>query len=372
MNIYRSSSILRLIAFFIVAIMLVCTFGFTVDGWSFKGKYDDTATNPKNDNQISNESDIINTDAIISSPNTEPEIYIPEYVNALTGLETTKTLSEKRPIAVVMSADNASYATSYADILAELPIEDGSTRFVAFITDTKDMGKIGSIAPSRNYISNLAFYLNAISISYGNDDSISYSGCDISQSRFDLTNSSGYHYSEYTHYQYSNSDLLNAGIKNLGITISSTKSLLPYLFNDFGNDNTKGVIKAENIKIAFSDSSLTEFNFNHETGKYTLSKNGEEKIDHLNGNNLLFNNCLILFADSVTYEGANGSQMVMNTIGSGSGFYFTEGTVTSIFWCADEENGLKIIDESGDPLIVNRGNTYIGFVKSSKIQSVTF
>lgn len=369
MNISRSSSTIRLIAFFLVAVILICTFGFTVDGWSFK----------KNANiNIGNEKNNISDDKIAGIPNediptnTEPEIYIPDYVNSLTGLETTEALSKRRPIAVVMNTDSASYATSHADIVAELPIEDGTTRLVAFITDTQSIGKIGSIAPSRNYISNLAYYYGAIPICYGNDDSISYSGCDVNESTFDLAKNSGYHYSEYTHYQYTNADLINAGIKNVGISTTNNELTLPYTFNDFGNDNVKGDMKAENVQIVFSDSSVTGLVFSKETGGYTFTKDGAYKKDQLNDVSISFKNCLALFADSVTYEGTLSSQMVMNTIGSGTGFYFTEGTVISVSWSANADNGLKIISESGEILTLNRGTTYLSFVKSSRLQNVTF
>ncbi len=373
MNISKSSSPVRLIAFFLVAVILISTFGFSVDGWSFKDKNDGVLANGESNNtQNTNNSENGSTDEEKAPSNDEPQVYIPEHINALTGLETSEELSKKRPIAVVMNTDSASYATSYCDMMAEFPIEDGTTRLLAFITDTRNIGKIGSIAPSRNYISNLAYYYDAIQVSYGNDDSVAYSGCNVSESLFDLTINTGYHYSEYTHYQYTNADLLNAGIKNVGISIAKNEKSAPYSFNDFGNDAIKGQMKAENIQIPFSDSSVTELVFSQELGKYTLYKGREVKKDLLNDTPLSFTNCLVLFADSVTYEGVGGSQMVMNTVGSGMGFYFTEGTVMNISWSGDTDGGLKIFDESGNLLTVNRGNTYLGFMKSSRLQSVTF
>ncbi len=92
----------------------------------------------------------------------------------------------------------------------------------------------------------------------------------------------------------------------------------------------------------------------------------------LNGKNVNFANCLVLFADSITYENFDGEQMVMNTLGQGTGYYFTSGTATGISWSADANGNMTILDESGEKLTVNRGNTYIGFVKSSKVQNVTF
>lgn len=367
MNISKSSSTIRLIAFFLVAATLICTFGFTVDGWSLRNKNNGITSSNENNNEIG--------DTGLETPSTdlpttnEPEIYIPEFVNSLTGLETSEQLSKKRPIAIVMNSDSALYATSRADFIAEFPIEDGSARMLAFITDTNEIGKIGSISSGRNYILNISRYYGALPICYGIEDLAQGSNYnDI----FDLTKYTGYHYSEYTQYQYTNDDLLAAGIKNASIDMTNTAVSVPYLFNPFGSEPVKGDVKAENIRIAFSDSSVTELKFSKESRVYTYLQNDEVKKDLLNDNYLSFSNCLVLFADSITYEDSNGTQMVMNTIGKGIGYYFTEGTVTSISWNADTNNGLTILTESGDTLTINRGKTYVAFVKSSKPQSVTF
>ena len=45
MNMCKGSSLVRLIAFLLVAIILVCTFGFASDGWSFKDKITNNTNN---------------------------------------------------------------------------------------------------------------------------------------------------------------------------------------------------------------------------------------------------------------------------------------------------------------------------------------
>ena len=369
MNISKSSSIIRLIAFFLVAVTLICTFGFTVDGWGLKDNNTSIISGNNNNNNSINDEALESPDTDLPV-NNDHEVYIPEFVNALTGLETSEELSKKRPLAIVMDTDSALYATSNADIIAEFPIEDGATKMLALITDTNGIGKIGSIAPSRSYILNVANFYNGIPICYGTEDVVQNKG--FTEDIFDLTKYSGYHYSEYTHYQYTNADLIAAGIKNAGIGMTNDVTSAPYLFNPFGNKSVKGNVKAENVKITFSDSSVSELEFSKESGIYTYSHNGEVKKDLLNDSSLSFSNCLVLFADSVTYEDSNGTHMVMNTIGKGIGYYFTEGTVTSISWNTNTDNGLTILTELGDSLTINRGKTYVAFLKSSKPQSVTF
>ena len=373
MNILKSSSPIRLIAFFLVAVMLICTFGFAVDGWSFKEKSNDKITGTAGGNaQKPSNSQSDNSGEEKEPADTEPEIYVPKYTSYITGLEVSEALSKRRPIAVVMNADNAGYSISAADLLAEFPTEDGSTRIMALITDFSSAGKIGAILPTRNYISNLACYFGAITLSYGIDDSVFYDSCDFSSSHFDLTQYSGYHYSEFSQYQYTNSDLLFAGLKNASLSTAKIEKELPYLFNEFGKEPISADTKAQSVSIVYSDSSSTELLYSADTSKYTLYKNNEIKKDMLNSKNVDFTNCLVLFADSITYENFDGEQMVMNTVGQGTGYYFTSGTATGISWSADANGNMAILDESGEKLTVNRGNTYIGFVKSSKVQNVTF
>ena len=373
MNILKSTSPIRLIAFFLVAVMLICTFGFAVDGWNVK---DDTENKPsgKNpeQNQGSTDLDKNDTKEDESQDTTTPEIYIPKFTSYITGLEVSEEISNKKATAIVMNPSGSSYAISSAELVAEFPIEDGSTRFLAFITDWSSAGKIGAILPTRSYISNLACYFDALTLSNGIDDSVFYKACDFSGSHFDLSKHSGYHYSEFTHYQYTNPDLLNAGLKNVGLSTVKNDKALPYVFNEFGAAPICSSTEAASISIQYSDSSDTEFHYSADSLKYTMHKNGEEKKDMLNGKNVEFANCLVLFADSITYESANGSQMIMSTASGGTGYYFTNGSAFTISWSADTDGNMTLFDDGGNKLTINRGNTYIGYVKSTRIQSVSF
>ena len=62
----------------------------------------------------------------------------------------------------------------------------------------------------------------------------------------------------------------------------------------------------------------------------------------------------------------------MNTIGEGRGLYFTNGSCTEINWKSDADGNLKFLNVDGSSLIVNRGKSYIAYVKSSRTDSVIF
>jgi hypothetical protein len=75
----------------------------------------------------------------------------------------------------------------------------------------------------------------------------------------------------------------------------------------------------------------------------------------------------VLFADTVTYENESGAQITFNTVGHGKGFYFTGGTYSEITYAATDK-GMHLYDSNGEILTVNRGKTYIGYMKSSALE----
>jgi hypothetical protein len=90
----------------------------------------------------------------------------------------------------------------------------------------------------------------------------------------------------------------------------------------------------------------------------------------LNDKKVGFKNIFILFTDTMTYEGTSSTEMVMNTIGSGTGYYLSNGVGQSLTWESDVSGSLSFYDETGSKLTINRGSSYLGFVKSAKAADV--
>lgn len=369
MNKNKLSNPVRLIAFFLTAAVLICTFGFTVDGWNINIFTDN------NNNQAMFPDPPDNEDEGDSSAGTtpdEPEVYIPEFVDRITGLEVSEEIADKAHLAFVMNPNLPIYGISNAELLSEIPTEDG-TRYLAFISDIDNLWKIGSLTPTRGYISNIAKYYGSVTVANGCDDSIQYGKCDTNGMALDLSNGS-YHYTEFTSNVYTNRDLLSSGILTSGIDQSMISApTLPYDFPDFGSEpiafDGGSVIK---ITINRGRDSVSDLIYNSETGKYTLCKNGMAVTDSLNGKTASFDNCFVLSADSITYDNAESNQMVMDTIGQGKGYYFTGGSFTEISWVGCDDGTLTFFTTDGERLKANRGTTYISFIKSSKTDSILF
>ena len=125
-------------------------------------------------------------------------------------------------------------------------------------------------------------------------------------------------------------------------------------------------MNASRITVSQSSKSVTEFKLNSETGEYLLYHNGIIKTDAINNKSAEYKNCFVLFADSVTYDNTECSQMVMDTIGSGRGYYFTNGGAIEINWVGTTDGSLTFYTTDGQRLCINRGRSYISFLKSSR------
>ena len=371
MNKNTLSNPVRSIAFFLTAVILACTFGFTVDGWQeIGGEASAENKEPEEDHPEDTENPGNQENFEQEEIPKEPEIYIPEYTSRLTGLEISEDRSKAGMLAFVMSSNLPAYGISSAEILCEIPIENGGTRMIAFISENENLWKIGSITNTRGYISNIAKYFGSTLISYGNDDSTSYQKCDLKDSILDFSANDGYHYTEYTSNVYTNRDLLISALAN-NRTESSDQhySPLPFVHTKFGEELISFDALANKIKLT-EGGAADELRYDAEIDGYSLYKNGSAIIDMLNGNTTLFTNCFILFANSVVYDNSNGNQMVMDTIGDGGGYYFTNGSFCEIRWTATVGGIMTFYTADGEKLCVNRGTNYISFLRSSQAEKI--
>ena len=349
MNNKKTSNHVRLIAFFLTATTLICTFGLTVDGWQSSNN---DSVNNKQDNDLLNDtvSDISDEKCFFS---------------LLTGLSTTEDKANERPFAFIFDSIN-SYGISASEVLIEIPIEDGEARYLALMNDVSELKKIGSIACTRGYINNLIKYFDSIGVHNGCDDIIAYDSLDISDNSIDLSVSEDYGYTENKDRIFTNYSLINSGINDLGInTKVKDKKKTPFYFS---NDIVKYEKQALEVSLGLSEKSYIKLIYSSDGGKYSYYNNDIKKTD----SPLEFTNCFILFADSITYDNVNGVQLVVDTLGGGTGYYLTNGTYTSINWIADSSGTITFYIDKSEKLVINKGNSYIGFFRSSYATNVLF
>ena len=91
----------------------------------------------------------------------------------------------------------------------------------------------------------------------------------------------------------------------------------------------------------------------------------------MNGSDISYKNVFVLFANSTTYESADGTELTIDTYAGGSGYYASNGQMTEINWRLSDDGSLIFTTLNGEILKVNPGNSYISYYKASVSSDVT-
>ena len=274
-----------------------------------------------------------------------------------------------KPLCVIYDSDAPLYGISSAMLTVEIPIEGSDTRLLVFTDKATEAGKLGALAPTRDYITNIASFFGAVPVYLGNDDRFPYSAISQEDDYIDFAEIDGYCYTEYGMYNYTNADLLHAYIQNNGIgMVMSASPDMPYDFSE-DNEAPHGTIKATTALIQFDKSSTTELIYSASTGKYKIQKNTRPLTDKLDDTAPSYDNALILFSNAITHETADATELIIDTLGGGEGFYLNDGLATEISWTVSDEGNLELFDADGNKLLIKRGSSYIAFAKASMSSS---
>ena len=376
MNSLKIRNVIKAVAFFLIAAIITCTVAFASGDWQSNQDGPDSG-NADNEEILDNGETDENKDGDNKNPtdseNTSPDVSVgdpvPEYIDYITGLEITREESKDAPFSFIYDPNSSLYGISSAQMVIEIPTEDGNTRFITVTRNPYDLGKIGGIAPSREYFSSFISYFGANAVSYGSDDRFQYTEQNTAVT-LDLSKINGYSYTEYTDYVCTNGDLIEAFVRNQYISTQAAEVTMPFRFYAYGSKYDLIGKNAATVTVKYSDNNITLFTYSRSDGKYTLSKNGEVVKDRLNDKELKYDNVFILFSNAATYETADATQTIIDTYSGGTGYYINGGKNVSFTWSQDGNGNLLFIDNSGEKLVVNRGTSYFSIVKASRKSDV--
>lgn len=367
MNTKKTGNLAILVAFCLIATILTCTVAIAAGNIQLSPDASpdsgNTQTTPPVVNGDTDENETGN-----SEEEEEENDPIPEFIHNITGLGISSEESIIRPYCFITASDSPLYGLTSSYLTVEVPIEGGKTRLLMFTDNPRPIGKIGSIAPTRDYISLIGNAFGANIFCYGDDG---FATSQINADILDFKKNLGYHYTEYNEFAYSNGDLIAAFVKNNGATtVRQNKTVIPYAFIDYNYEPIRG-IGADFISVNYGNGNTTELTYSKADGTYLLSKNGATYKDALNDKRAEYTNVFLLFADSATYENENTTTTVIETSTSGKGIYATGGGHTEFTWQMNADGNLEFRGSDGEILAVNRGTSYICYVKSSQTSSVT-
>ena len=284
-----------------------------------------------------------------------------------------------------ISAARPQRGISQASILFESKVEGGITRFMAIFEDYTELeGDVGPVRSGRDQFLQWAMPMQALYCHIGRSgitqtyiDSFNYNDLDLDGQNRVFTyrrDRPGY---KVEHTSYTNTEKLQAAIDKYEYDMDKTYGSTVFNFVRYDENNgwrELGGKLIDDISIVHSEVYRTYFAYNADAKKYMMSMyNGtkgtrEQTIDENNGQQLGFENVIVAFADISKYPYPGGGaydpnyQKVDLSYG-GLGYYFSNGRMEQIRWFkGGASEPLRFTDMDENPLVLNCGKSYIGFV----------
>ena len=370
----------KFLSLLLIAILVASAVGFAASGRESTPTQPDSGDVGNNTDQADENKDGTsangggNTDNNISSDEelTPPSTPEPEdiFLSKITGERVTEEEYNSIPQGIVVDPQRPLYGVSKSDLMIEFPIEDGTSRLLAYTTNKEVMWKIGSLKSTRNFISNMSNFFGGVVISYGNDDKVVYNVWETDKIVLDLSQYSDCYYVENTLYVYTSENMVDIAENRMSASANlTTYKDAPYEFSD---DRITGVTGATTVSIPYFGDNITNLYYHEGSGKYLYYKGDNRRMDMLTGENVSFKNVFILFANATTYENSDGTELVIDTVSGGRGYYISNGGLTEFVWSTTKSGELVFKNLMGETLAVNRGNAYIAYYKASLAANISF
>lgn len=288
--------------------------------------------------------------------------------------------SKTRPYAVMINCHNGALPQAgldHAYIVYELMVEGGITRMMALYKDV-DVNKIGSIRSARTQYFDYIYENDAIYVHAGGaPDALNR----IASERISDINPDGvYGMRDHTlgrateHTLFTSTNLLKGAAIDKSLKTTTDKgNLLTYSVEELDLSKYNSVKKADTVSIRYSNYRTSNYKYDEATKMYLRSMNDTKNTDLVTGKQYTVKNIIAYGVpySNYTVDGYSAYQKIDN-LGSGEGYYITDGYAVPITWTKDSHNSKTIykIKETGEELVVNDGNTYIQIYPTSGNMSI--
>ncbi len=281
--------------------------------------------------------------------------------------------STSRPIAVMINNNKAvwGYQAGIQDayITYEMIVEGGITRMMAIFKD-KNTERIASIRSSRHYYLDYVLENDALYAHIGWSPRAQSDISSLGINNINADNSSAFTWDSALagkvskeHRAYTSIEKLKAAAAKRGYRMTSDKKLLlTYQVKPLDLANYEGAIPANIVRIPYSKTHLTSYSYDPENKVYKRYQNNTEHKDYVTGMQYTAKNIITYKVHNYTLnDGYSGGRQDLNNIGSGEGYYISEGYAIPITWEKTSRSSQTIykVKATGKELIVNDGNTFI-------------
>ena len=345
-----------------------------------------------------------------AGPEATPEPTLPPYeANVLTGEPKGADYPEGQRITSVMVnnivAARPQRGLSKADILFEIKVEGGITRFMPVFTDYKTIGEIGPVRSGRDQFFRLILPWQALYIHEGQSVVMQQYGIDFSYGNlnnndgangyrdYGRVNWAGKSYNNGTlaleHTMYTNSDNIQEYIDNNKVDMNKTYNSTFFNFVDYRLGTTRDLSNSidsaysdkygpvvgdgEYVEIVHSQSYKTRFIYDSASNTYKMQQNysdgqWRDTVDEAADNKVLtFPNVIVLYTDIHTYPGHEAKDLQYAEYAwGGICYYCYGGKCEKIYWQKGtplEALRLYYLTEDGQcsdtPVEINTGKSYV-------------
>lgn len=278
--------------------------------------------------------------------------------------------SKTRPFAVMINCHNNALPQSNVDkayIVYELMVEGGITRMMALYKDV-DVDKIGSVRSARSQYLGYVLENDAIYVSAGGSNEginainkLGVNRMDVDNSNYGIRDKSLKR--DWEHTLFTSTEKLKLAAKNYNYKTTTDKGLLlNYSKDELDLSKYTSAKEANNISIKYSDYRTSKYSYDADSKSYLRFMNSTKNVDLNSGEQYKVKNIIVYGVNYSTFssDGYWGYQKIDN-IGSGEGYYITNGYAVPITWSKKDLNSKTVykIKETNEELVVNNGNTYI-------------
>lgn len=283
--------------------------------------------------------------------------------------------SKSRPFAIMIN--NVSKARPLqsglqdAFIIYEIIVEGGITRYLALFQDV-NTERIGSIRSARHYYLDYALENDAIYVHHGTSPQAQSDFSALNVDRIEIsTPKTGWRdktlnvASEHT--LFTSMELLKNGLSNKR-TERNKELLLNYSADEINLNEIEGSIAATTVKIPYSSNTTTSYKYNAEEKVYYRYVNDKEHTDYITKKQYTFKNIITYKVKNYTLDDAeNKGRQGIENIGSGEGYYISNGYAMKINWKKDCRECQTVYTYlNGEEIKVNDGNTFIQIQPTNK------
>ncbi len=321
------------------------------------------------DNEVDNQDKSDNTedqeeDTDEASEEDEIEIIVSGVPSPLSGIRAPEDKVARRPVAVMI--DNHPKARwqaglGQAEVIYEFKVEHPYTRYMAIFL-INDPEEIGPIRSSRPYFVTALLEYDPVYVRVGGSDA-AYAYIDrLNLADIDGIYSGGFWRvydtgKEAPNNMYSSMAAIRKRQKSRGFRLYGNYEGFKFYEKDTDLEGTEASV----VTIHYNNNNTTKYVFNEQDRVYLRYKDGKLHVDELDNSPIVAKNIIIQKAKTKVID--NDGRLSIDIIGSGKGYYITNGKAINITWeKSSEKSKTKYYNENGEEIIFNVGQTWIQVV----------